>query len=224
MTSSTEKRIYRPEEFASPSLPRHITIYTWPSCTLNELALELADSKPSPVPSPASGTRLAFQLVCPDLRATGTSSNAHPKYAVKDMGSIVISDNGSSLGDPDLDNPSSKSNVGFKTLSDAKFVVGDYISCAVLPPLADGSIAPESNARRDSVLGTRDVRGSYRGGFIGQEPFNRGSSRGGSRGGRGGRREGGGGDGGAGFPMGEWRRGEQLPDAPSGRPGGRNRW
>lgn len=66
-----------------------------------------------------------------------------------------------------------------KTLQDARFVIGDYISCAVFPPLANGSVAPTERQGQENGAGGFRVRGSARGGM-----------------------------GGASFPQGEWRRGE----------------
>ncbi|KAF4582865.1 Sin3-associated polypeptide Sap18 [Ophiocordyceps camponoti-floridani] len=198
---------FRPEDFSPESLPRHISIYTWPSCTLSELALELAASKPSVLPYPAIGTRLAFQLVYPDLRGMASLSDAQPRYAVKDLGSIVIgqgglaaetSESGVSGGTSRVDNETGK------TLNDARFVVGDFISCAILPPLSDGSVAPASNARRDSgrAYAVRE-NGTGRGRDVWA-----------------GRREGPG----RRVPSGEWRRGETLPEPPLVRSRGRGRW
>ncbi|KAF4975222.1 hypothetical protein FZEAL_7960 [Fusarium zealandicum] len=215
--------LHRPDEFASHTLPQHISVYTWSDCTLNELALELAASKPSAFPFPAIGTRLVFQLVFPDLRNASAVANAPPRFGVKDLGSIVIGEREGGTGtsdDVDMDAPMRDAKDMDKTLNDARFVVGDYVSCAVLPPLSDGSVAPLSSARREQASGPRDSRGGYRGGFQGRE---NGSNRGGSRGGRGSWRD----DVGGGFPMGEWRRGERLPDGPGGtggRPRGRGRW
>ncbi|KAM5353811.1 hypothetical protein ACJ41O_000461 [Fusarium nematophilum] len=212
--------LHRPDEFASHSLPSHIPVYTWSDCTLKELALELADAKPSAIPSPAVGTRLVFQLVFPDLRNASAVTNAPPRFGVKDLGSIVIGE-GQLAVEPSEDVDMDASVRGGKgvdrTLNDARFVVGDYISCAVLPPLSDGSVAPASSVRREPASGPRDGRGGYRGGLHGRE---NGFGRGGFRGGRGGWRE----DAGASFPMGEWRRGERLPDASGARPRGRGRW
>lgn len=211
---------FRPDEFASHSLPPHVSVYTWSDCTLNELALELASTQPSPLPTPSIGTRLAFQLVFPDLRNAGVGNKGPPKFAVKDLGTVVIGEGypGAELsGDANLDVGRLQSEKD-KTLSDARFVVGDYVSCAVLPPLSDGSVAPLSSIRREPIPGHREVRGSTRGGF--QEREN-GFDRGRNRGGRGGWREGAEG----GFPMGDWRRGERLPDGHGGgRPRGRGRW
>ncbi|KOS16949.1 Histone deacetylase complex subunit SAP18 [Escovopsis weberi] len=210
---------HRPEEFAAPSLPAsHVSVYTWSNCTLNELALELAASEPSALPNPAIGTRLAFQLVCPDLRGTSAANTAHPRYMVKDLGSIVIGGGGPGIDDLDdggLDGTLRDEDAGQKTLADARFVVGDYLSCAVLPPLADSSVAPASTAKRNSVAG-RGARGGARVG-MGARDADFGRSNG--RSARDGRR-----DSGGGFPMGEWRRGEKLPEGPPGRPRGRGRW
>ncbi|KND91506.1 Histone deacetylase complex subunit SAP18 [Tolypocladium ophioglossoides CBS 100239] len=200
--------LHRPDEFSTASLPPHISIYTWPNCTLSELAMELAASKPSALPYPAVGTRLAFQLVYPDLRGTTAVDNAAPRYAVKDLGSIVIGQGGPGAETSEFGEMGGslrgEQEIG-RTLSDARFVVGDYVSCAILPTLSDGSIAPASSARRDAGIGMREGRGQ-RGGFLGRED---GFGRGGARGGRGG------------FPMGEWKRGESLPYPPPRRRGGR---
>jgi len=208
---------HRPDEFASPSLPPHISFFTWPSCTLNELALEVATAKPGALPNPAIGTRLSFQLVCPDLRGTSITNTSQPRYAVKDLGSIIIGEGGPGAGSSDEGNfDVSMRDGGAKdrTLADWRFVVGDYISCAVLPPLADGSVAPTSSARRGSISSGRDGHNSFRGGYPGREDgFGRSNGRQGRAGGRDG-----------GLPTGEWRRGEKLPDGPPGRTRGRGRW
>ncbi|KAI5457830.1 Sin3 associated polypeptide p18-domain-containing protein [Mariannaea sp. PMI_226] len=211
----------RPEEFASQPLPPHANIYTWPDCTLKELALELAAARPSALQPPAVGTRLAFQLVYPDLRTTSTVHNSQPRYAVEDLGSIIIetSESGAETSDDvnmEEHGADKESSSNDKTLKDARFVVGDYISCAILPPLSDGSVAPASNARRE-IPAPPGGRGAFRGGFQGRE---NGFGRGGTRGGRDGWRH----NTGSGFPMGEWRRGERLPDGPASRSRGRGRW
>ena len=116
------------------------------------------------------------------------------------MGSIVISapsDTSNSNGDTngreswELGGEDSE-----KTLADGKFVIGDYIDCAIFPPLSDGSVVP-----RASTMG----RG---GGYVN----GRGRGAGGYGIGRG-----------APVPVGEWRRGERLPDGGSGYRGGGGR-
>ncbi|KAF7557356.1 hypothetical protein G7046_g6053 [Stylonectria norvegica] len=209
---------HRPEEFASQFPPPHVSVYTWPDCTLNELALELAASDPSALPSPAIGTRLAFQLVFPDLRPASTASNANPRFAVKDLGSVIIGGEGPGVeGLVDANLEGRLRSEKDKTLSEARFVVGDYVSCAVLPSLPDGSVAPEPIPQRQSPSNPREGRGGNRGSFQGRE---NGSGRGGSWGGRGVWRDG---PAGGNFPMGDWRRGERVPEGPGGRVRGRGR-
>lgn len=207
--------MYRPDEFTSHSPPQYVDIYTWPDCTLEELALELAASKPSILPEPAVGTRLAFQLVFPDLRNASIASDSQPRFAVKDLGSFVIGEGGSRIAvsdDVEMEGALLDSDKD-KTLSDARFVVGDYISCAILPPLPNGSVAPASSALGELAVKSGEGRGIHRR-FSGREnSFGRGAPRG-TRGGWSGNV-------GGGFPMGDWKRGERLPDGRGGRTRGR---
>ncbi|KAK1768483.1 Sin3 associated polypeptide p18-domain-containing protein [Phialemonium atrogriseum] len=242
---------HRTDELASPShLPSHLPIYTWTDCTLSELSHYLAAASPPILPSPAIGTRLAFRLVYADVRGGGGGSNAPPRFVAKDLGSLVIGHGGPGAdesADEEGDNGGDGSNgaaaagggggeeAGDKTLADAKLVAGDFVSCAILPPLEDtGAVAPP--------LGAHTGRGSGSGEAL--APMRRGGRRGGIGGPRGvGGRGGGPGGGGrgvrqfgdrdrdwnrdrdAGFPSGEWRRGERLPDAPASRGRGRGpRW
>ncbi|RYP56642.1 hypothetical protein DL771_011676 [Monosporascus sp. 5C6A] len=255
----------RPDEFATTPLPPHLTIHTWPDCSLTELTHHIAAaSSPSSLPllpDPAIGTRLAYRLIFVDTRnapggGSGTrgSGPAAPRYTVKELGSVVIGDGGPAL-DPNViveagkimldgagsgdggnnhsDNNNNSSNSdgagdGNKTLADARFVPGDYISCAILPPLPDGSVAPASDARTGRGAGLGEARAivgrppdggpraaaERENGFPrapGRRPSLPGSDRGRYRrfsGHRGaGTGSGGGGGGGGGVPTGEWRRG-----------------
>ena len=152
----------------------------------------------------------------------------------KDLGSVVIGDGGPGIL-PDAEEAAivaggrMAGNLGGepeKTLQDAKFVIGDYITCAILPALANGAIAPPPArgpfGRGGGELGgNRMVPGGPReNGFGFRE---RGNSRGG----------GGFGQGLGSVPSGEWRRGERVPEGPSGARGrgygggfggGRGRW
>lgn len=123
---------------------------------------------PDLLPDPAIGTRIAFRLIFPDTR--NQSSGAGPgRYVTKDLGSVIIGNDGPGIypddeeaaivaggqvagalgGEPD------------KTLQDARFVIGDYVSCAILPALANGEVAPPPG-------------GSSRGGYSsGRGDFNR---------------------------------------------------
>ncbi|KAI0875076.1 hypothetical protein GGS24DRAFT_456846 [Hypoxylon argillaceum] len=217
---------HRPDEFSTDHLPPYLTLHTWPDCTLDELTQHIAAADADLLPSPAIGTRLAFRLIFQDTRG----ATAAPKYTVKELGSVVIGDGGPGLDPEDVDAPQSLDNTDpSKTLGDARFVVGDYVSCAILPPLPDGSVAPASSARMGRGTGAGESRLA-----VGRAPdgpardrdatFQRhGRGRGGA--GRGGYElfsgrgpRGGGGNGGV--PSGEWRRGEKLPDVP---PGGHQR-
>ena len=118
-----------------------------------------------------------------------------------------------------------------KTLQDARFVIGDYISCAIFPPLANGNVAPQpapgSGGPRSGggLRGGMSDFGGGMGGVLGgprENGFGGFRVRGGARGGPGVFNGGRLGDGGV--PSGEWRRGERVPDGPGGGRGfGRGR-
>ncbi|CAI4217568.1 unnamed protein product [Parascedosporium putredinis] len=129
-----------PEDIHSSHPPPCATFYTDQSATLADLAaLFSAHATPSPLPSPAGGTRLSFQLVFPDIRSPQLN-----RYMTKDLGSVVIGELGP--GDAADDHALAKlrnevERDSRKTLAQAKFVVGDSISCAVVPPSEDGTVA-----------------------------------------------------------------------------------
>jgi histone deacetylase complex subunit SAP18 len=195
-----------------PHLPSHLQIYTWMSCTLKELALLLTQALPSILPDPAIGTRLSFRLVYPDLHASRggggrLESEGRGRYLSKEMGSVVV-------GAPEYEDNAGgvrlEGEDADKTLEDARFVIGDFIDCAVFPPLSDGTVVS-----RGSVSGRGGIRengyGRVRGGGYGlssRGSYNGFPSRGSEFGGSGT------------IPSGEWRRGERLPDT-GGYRGGR---
>jgi histone deacetylase complex subunit SAP18 len=137
----------------------------------------------------------------------------------KDLGSVIIGDGGPGIL-PDEDEAAivaggqmagSLGGEPEKTLQDAKFVIGDYITCAILPALANGSVAPPP---------TRGAFGRGGGDFGGSRMAPGGPRENGfGFRGRGGPRGGGSfGQGiGGGVPSGEWRRGERVPEGPSSR-------
>lgn len=143
----------------------------------------------------------------------------------KELGSIVIGDGG-----PGILPDEEEAGVGGgqvagplggepdKTLQDARFVIGDYVSCAIMPPLANGSVAPPpAGAARGGFggFGGRPQMGGDFGGRGGGFGGPRENGFGGGFRGRGGMR--GGGNFGQGtVPTGEWRRGERVPEGPSG--------
>ncbi|KAI0393618.1 hypothetical protein F5Y17DRAFT_302274 [Xylariaceae sp. FL0594] len=256
---------HRPDEFTTDPLPPCLTLHTWPDCTLDELAQHISIADEKLLPNPAIGTRLAFRLLYHDTRGLsggrggglpGSSSSVvsgNVKFTVRELGSVVIGDGGPGL-DPNDDGDQEgegkwkklEDTDPDKTLQEARFVVGDYISCAILPPLPDGSVAPASSARMGRGTGAGEARVA-----VGRAPYeppmmrDRNGSGSFARHGRGPGGGGGGGRAGVGFgsgrngfdgggfpinshrgsrigasrgvPMGEWRRGEQLPEAPPGR-------
>jgi histone deacetylase complex subunit SAP18 len=192
-------------------------MHTWSNCSLKQLALNLSELSVPSLPSPAFGTRLVFQLVFPNLRRTESTPNGPPRYGVKDLGSVVIGA-GSTTDEEDATWDRVDED---KTLGDARFVVGDYISCAILPPSDDGSVAPRSQARLEQPRMTRDRREPQH--VNSKEP--QGQRIGHRESGRGGRgRQRGGNTDTALFPSGEWRRGEQLPPGRSRGSRVRGRW
>ena len=132
------------------------------------------------------------------------------RYLSKEMGSVVVAapeySNGDGTGGMRLEGEDAE-----KTLEDVRFVIGDFIDCAVFPPLSDGTVVS-----RGSVSGRGGVRengyGRVRGGgygLSGRASYNGFGPRGGGEFG-----------GPANIPSGEWRRGERLPDS-GGFRGGR---
>ncbi len=233
---------------SSPSqLPPHVQIYTWPTCTIRELSHLLVTALPKLLPEPAVGTRLAYRLIFADTRDAGRPGGPGA-FVSKELGSIVLGVDGQGVLPSGNSNGSGDESANIvtggplagdlggepeKTLQDARFVIGDYVSCAIYPPLPNGAVAP-APASGASVRG--GAGGSIRaagvasgggGGSLRAEPASgdrengfsefrvRGSGRNYAR------------DsalrGSGGVPSGEWRRGERLPDAPSGGPYRRGR-
>jgi len=236
MLSHASSNIDRPDEFSNGRLPQHLEIYTFPSCTLAELTHLIADADPSIFPSPSVGTRLAYRLIYPDTRGGPASS---PRLMVKELGSVVIGPSGAGAESEEvedaganLDGVAADAGASLhdatRTLADARFVVGDYISVAILPTLESGAVAPASAAKTGPGPASGQAEGARsRDGAPGFARRDRENGLGRGRGGRGAaafglgnreRRD-------DGVPMGEWRRGEQLPGAPSrGRARGGPRW
>ncbi|KAJ9605878.1 hypothetical protein H2200_009727 [Cladophialophora chaetospira] len=198
-----------------PHLPSHLQIYTWMSCTLKELALLLTQALPSILPGPAIGTRLSFRLIYPDLHASRggggrLESEGRGRYLSKEMGSVVVAapeySNGGGSGPIRLEGEDAE-----KTLEDARFVIGDFIDCAVFPPLSDGTVVSRGSVSarggpRENGYG-RVRSGGY--GLGGRGSYNGFGPRGGGEFGAQGT-----------IPSGEWRRGERLPES-GGFRGGR---
>lgn len=167
------------------------------------------------MPDPAVGCRIAFRLIYPEQvprNAPSSVISGPGKFVMRDLGSVVIGSNGPGIlpdeeeaaliGDGQLAGP--LGGEPDKTLQDAKFMIGDYIACAILPPDQNGMVAPPpTNISRNSFatgrsgeLGSRGGNSGYRENGFGSGYRGRGALR---------------------LPTGEWRRGERLPDGPSGR-------
>lgn len=162
------------------------------------------------MPDPAIGTRLSFRLVYPDTSSAAAGKGGRlggeegrGRYVGKEMGSVVISAPTHSNGHGYAEGGKSFELGGDdaeKTLVDARFVIGDFIDCAVFPPLSDGSVVPRGSVGGPPRAGFRENGyGRPRGAGFG------GERRGAYAGGRG--------DFSGNIPSGEWRRGERLPDA-----------
>ena len=173
------------------------------------------DGKAMPV-----GCRLGFRLVYPDLSMSGNArgggrldgEGGKGRYVCREMGSVVVGapqERTNGDGDGGAGAYEMGGEDAEKTLEDVRFVIGDFVDCAVFPPLSDGS-----------VVGRGSVSGGGRGRENGYAPR---GGRGGSYGMAAGR--GRGAYGGGIIPSGEWRRGERLPDSGyrGGGYGGRGR-
>ncbi|KAL4934086.1 SAP18 family protein [Aspergillus undulatus] len=220
--NSIRARSPPPQPPTAANLPAHLQIYTWQSCTLRELSQLLTSSLPSMLPDPPIGTRLCFRLIYPDTKGAAIMGpDARGRYLSKELGSVIIGPRESVEEQESSRNGPSGSGRGpfrlqgndaEKTLQEARFVIGDYVDCAILPPLEDGSVAP-------AIAGGSGGRGLGGGIGGGMRAF-RDNGFGGGRGGRGGGR---GGLGGERIPPGDWRRGERVPDRDNGRGSGGGR-
>ena len=162
------------------------------SCSLTELAHHLAAARePAVLPNQCVGTRIVFRLVYPSTRygdEGNGSGSSRPKnlysdvrFITRDLGSVVLGGGGpgaptSSLDVLDdyivpgelaatdkIDNYNDDyDSDGTKTLADAHYVAGDFISCAILPPLANGCVAPASSARSGRGSGIGEAPSSDR--------------------------------------------------------------
>ncbi|KAL9601526.1 MAG: hypothetical protein Q9219_002478 [cf. Caloplaca sp. 3 TL-2023] len=224
-----------PPSPASAPLPPHLQIYTWPTCTLRELSHLLTSALPSLLPTPQIGTRLAFRLVYPDTRPPPPhhyqqhhqqqppSLLPPPRYLAKDIGTVVVGGEGGVYPSEEEEEvvrggvmAGELGGEPEKTLAEARFVIGDFLDCAVMVPGEGGRVA---GVPRRGGGGGGEVRGGGReNGYAGGGGGGYGGGRGRGGGGRGGYLGGSGGGsgggrlGGEGVPSGEWRRGESLPD------------
>lgn len=178
----------------------------------------LTTALPDVLPRNPVGTRLGFRLVYPDMspKAGRLDEGGKGRYVSREMGSVVV---GSTAINGSGEAESGVGAAGFemggedadKTLEEVRFVIGDFVDCAIFPPLSDGSVVG-----RGSVTGLNGSRGREngygpRGGRLGGYGLGGGRGRG---------------DFGGNMPSGEWRRGERIPDSGfrgGGYTGGRGR-
>lgn len=190
--------------------------------TLRELTHMLLIACPNALPDPAVGTRIAFRLVFADARSA-TRPDAPGRFTSKELGSFVIGapkqgegelvgqEEGGKAKDSLIALLKDADGEPDKTLANGRFVIGDYVDCAILPPLSDGSIAtvpplPSANPRGPRDPGYPPPRGTLReNGYSGRGEFGGYGIRGGRGGGRFPDR------GPSSMPSGEWRRGEAPP-------------
>ncbi|KAJ5038304.1 uncharacterized protein L3040_007170 [Drepanopeziza brunnea f. sp. 'multigermtubi'] len=154
---------HNPSDFSPTSeLPPHVQIYTWPSCTLRELSHLLTSALPSLLPEPAIGTRLSYRLLYPDTRSTGSgSAPGPPKYVTKELGSVIIGEGGPGILPDEEETGIARGGqmtgpLGGepeKTLQDARFVIGDYVCCAIVPPMDNGRVGPPPTGPSRSDFG-----------------------------------------------------------------------
>lgn len=201
------KLCYRPgafhniAEFVPPTpsnpqvqLPTHLQVYTWQSCTLRELAHLLTNALPDIVPDPAVGTRLSFRMIYPDSmpRRGDRLDPGRARYTSKELGSVIVSAPASNTNGSGAQNGSAlalSGDGGDRTLAESRFVIGDFIDCAVFPPLSDGSVMPRGAAVARTNGGSGYGRGRGSGSGSGSYAPRAGAP----------------------IPSGEWRRGERLP-------------
>ncbi|EMC92087.1 hypothetical protein BAUCODRAFT_49662, partial [Baudoinia panamericana UAMH 10762] len=194
-----------------------VSIYTWPTCSLGELTGLLTSVLPPGIlATPAVGTRLVYKLVFPDTRAE-VREGGRGKWIDKPLGSVVIGGRDAELHHDDETNGEMKDNLegdSERTLGDARFVIGDYVVCTILPPGQDGRVASVPPSRAPPRMDPYSMRGpppprenGYGGGYGRGGSGYRGGY--GDRGGYAGR----GGGLGAPPPPGDWRRGERPPSS-----------
>ena len=135
--------------FTSTSQPsQRLEIYTWPDCSLKELAHLVSSALPAPA---QAGTRMSFSLVYPNVHVPASMANHVGQYTMKDMGTVIIgqdsprnprrtSDNQEDSGQPSRRSSgyasarsrrSSELDTTKKTLAECKLVVGDWVSCTI---------------------------------------------------------------------------------------------
>lgn len=157
--------LFRPEEFmrdAPRPRPSHVQVYTWMDCTLAELTKLLTHALPDILPSPAIGTRLYYQLIYEN--SADYNSRQPGRYLSKPLGSVMVRA-GEHLGKQDGEEQETRRFTGLevagdadKTLSDARFVIGDYIAVTIMPPGPDGEVQPPPQQQQQTAVTRGPIR------------------------------------------------------------------
>ena len=125
-----------------------LQIYTWMDASLKELTSLVREVNPE---SRKKGTYFDFAIISPsmDRRAQFSNNGSVNHYQSRDIGTTVSGTKGMD------DN---------KTLSQARFVIGDYIDIAITPPNPGGGRPHRLDRMGGDHPRDRDHRGGDRGG------------------------------------------------------------
>lgn len=147
-----------------------LQIYTWMDASLKELTSLVREVNPE---SRKKGTYFDFAIISPsmDRRAQFSNNGSVNHYQSRDIGTTVSGTKGMD------DN---------KTLSQARFVIGDYIDIAITPPNPGGGRPHRLDRMGGDHPRDRDHRGGDRGGGPDRRRFGGGGGGFGDRGGGGG--------------------------------------
>merc|ERR1712115_218022 len=128
--------------------PNELQIYTWMDASLKELTSLVREVNPE---SRKKGTYFDFAIISPsmDRRAQFSNNGSVNHYQSRDIGTTVSGTKGMD------DN---------KTLSQARFVIGDYIDIAITPPNPGGGRPHRLDRMGGDHPRDRDHRGGDRGG------------------------------------------------------------
>ena len=125
-----------------------LELYQWSDCTLGQLTSILMSELPADA-GVEVGSRLMFKLIFPDTRAQ-MGEGGRGKWIDKPLGSVVVGGR-----DADMEANDLLEGDANKTLADARFVIGDFVACAIYPPGPDGRVPPMpagGRAARDACL------------------------------------------------------------------------
>jgi histone deacetylase complex subunit SAP18 len=117
-----------------------LELYQWSDCTLGQLTSTMMSELPADA-GVEVGSRLMFKLIFPDTRAQ-VVEGGKGKWIDKPLGSVVVGGRDADQEENDL-----LEGDANKTLADARFVIGDFVACAIYPPGPDGRVQPPPPGR-----------------------------------------------------------------------------